>query len=91
LRLHKSFESFSGSIGITLSTKYVEFPLLRASLSSSLPSLTYSATSAIDTIRRNTACSQFGGIFLEFFVIFSILIASSRSFASSPSIVKVSV
>jgi hypothetical protein len=61
---HKSFESFSGSIGITLSGKYVEFHLFKASLSRLECSFTYSETSAIETINLYPPCSPFnkGGV-----------------------------
>lgn len=67
-----------GSIGITLSTRYTLVALSRASVSRAVFTLTYSETSAMCTKSRYPLPS-----------IFSIDIASSRSLASSPSIVMV--
>ena len=71
---------FSGSIGITLSGKYVEFPLFKASLSIIEFGLTKNDTSAIPTNKTMPP-----GLFFE--LSSSIQIASSKSFASSGSIV----
>ena len=70
----------SGSIGITLSGKYVEFPLFKASSSIIDFGLTKNDTSAMATYN----CSP-SGLFSE--VSSSTKIASSKSFASFGSIV----
>ena len=73
---HKSLDSLWGNIGITLSTRYTLVPLLNASSSNALFSLTKKLTSAI-----YTPSSYVSSLFL------TILIASSKSLASSPSTV----
>jgi hypothetical protein len=64
------FEIFSGNIGTTVFGKYIDVPLLKASLSISEFLLTTSATSAIATQRLKPS------------IFFSHKTASSKSFAS---------
>ena len=70
------FESLNGSMGRTVPTRYVEFPLRAASRSSALPGLTYLDTSAMWT---PTSVRPPGMARTE--------IASSKSLASSGSMV----
>ena len=46
-RLHMPFESLNGSMGITVPTRYVEFPRFAASRSSGEEGFTYFETSAM--------------------------------------------